>query len=395
MLRHWPVSFVCLALLGGAAWSSPDAPPAQFSVDDLKKVEADRDEALKRLKDLERRGRKADRELSEIDRDLIAAAADSRRHEVSALETEARLDTLIRDEEDARAALLEDEDTLEDVLATLMTFAAKRPPAMAASPADAGDAIRAAILMGDVAPKLAARADELATQITQLASLQDTIRREQEDLRRAEQALIARRQEIEALFVEKRALRREISARTEALETQSRQLADDAESLRALLSAISNAAPRAPSLKPPKRKVAKKRPPRPTEAPEFRGSALPPVAGELILSFGDSTESQLPHRGQTWQARHGAQVIAPRDSRIEYAGPFRSYGEILILDAGDGYLVVLAGMGNLYGELGQSVLAGEPIGRMSDDETQPAELYIEVRRHGDLIDPAGWLGKTA
>ncbi|MEM8920717.1 MAG: peptidoglycan DD-metalloendopeptidase family protein, partial [Pseudomonadota bacterium] len=86
---------------------------------------------------------------------------------------------------------------------------------------------------------------------------------------------------------------------------------------------------------------------------------------------------------------------APLDARVEYAGLFRSYGQILILDVGDSYLVVLAGLGAIYVETGQLVLAGEPVGRMADQKSPPPELYLEVRYNGQPIDPEGWIQRGA
>jgi septal ring factor EnvC (AmiA/AmiB activator) len=92
-------------------------------------------------------------------------------------------------------------------------------------------------------------------------------------------------------------------------------------------------------------------------------------------------------------------VTAPADGSVLYAGPFRSYGQLLILDAGDGYHVVLAGMSRINVALGQSVLAGEPVGAMGEAKVADAsaarantgpELYIEFRKDGKPVDPAPW-----
>jgi septal ring factor EnvC (AmiA/AmiB activator) len=93
-------------------------------------------------------------------------------------------------------------------------------------------------------------------------------------------------------------------------------------------------------------------------------------------------------------------VIAPLDARVQYAGVFRSYGLMVILDVGGDVLVIVSGLDALYPQAGQWVLAGEPIGRMSDrrgaDPKSPSpELYLEVRRKGEPVDPEKWLGRGA
>lgn len=389
---------LCLIAMPATA-QDMDADADTFSVDDLKQVESERDKALKRLKKLRKNGLKADRELTDIDADLIAAAADSRRREEAAARAEITLAQLVSDEAVARERLLADRETLEDVLATLMTFGSRRPPALASHPDDTAKAVRAAILMGDVAPKLKTRAETLANEIETLAALQTEIRDEQLDLVRAEKTLAARRAEIDALYEEKRATRTALAARTAELESRTRKLADEASSLRELLDGLVNAAPSPPSIKPPApRKVSIKKPkpkktPRakPLQAPMISGSGniLAPVAGQVLRRFGEAQDTGGRQKGETWQTRKRAQVVAPQEARVEFAGHFRSYGQILILDVGDGYLVVLAGLDSLFAETGQIVLAGEPVGRMADDVAP--ELYFEVRFDGEPIDPAQWM----
>ena len=307
MLRLLVLLFVALTCL--CAWSSPAFAndPDNFSLDDLSKVERERDKALKRLEKLEKSGRRADRELSEIDSDLLKAAADSRRHESAALAAEARLELLSEEEIAARAKLVQDEAALEDVLAVLMTFGSRRPPALAVSPDDAGSAVRAAIVMGDVTPKLADRAEALADEIDRIAELQTTIRNEREELLKTEKALTARREQIKALFAEKQRKRRQLAAEAARVKSETEYLATEAENLKDLLAAISNAAPRRPSLKPPAPQIRKVKaiPPKDKTLPRatspYSGRTLRPVTGDLILAFQHPDESGLPHKGQTWR----------------------------------------------------------------------------------------------
>ncbi len=374
--------------------------PTTFSVADLNKVESERDKLLKRLKRLESSGVAADKDLQKINEQLIAAAADSRRREAAATQAEKELAALMDREKLARGKLLQDEEALQDVLATLMRFSERKPPALATSPESASDAIRAAILMGDVAPKLAAEAEALALELDNIAMLQASIRSETETLNRAELTLLARREEIEALYAAKRASREALAQEAAALKAQNANLAAEANTLATLLEGLEKAAPTGPRLKPapPRKFAAHKTTPLADKTPLPNNIVqsrviLRPVTGNLITNYGQ-TVSGTPTRGQTWSTRTGAQVVAPRDGRVEYAGPFRTYGEILILDVGEGYLVVLAGLESIYAEVGQAVLAGEPVGRMSDSVKSTPELYIEVRRNGEPVDPERLLGRS-
>ncbi|MFZ1681596.1 MAG: peptidoglycan DD-metalloendopeptidase family protein, partial [Rhizobiaceae bacterium] len=125
-----------------------------------------------------------------------------------------------------------------------------------------------------------------------------------------------------------------------------------------------------------------------------------PVAGRLARRFGEMDGAGAHSLGDTVQTQSGAIVTAPSDGTVLFSGPFRSYGQLLIVDAGGGYHVVLAGMANLSVSPGQSVLAGEPVGRMgetrlasaaalSGDKQMPV-LYVEFRKDGKPVDPAPW-----
>ncbi len=378
---------------------------ATYTLDDLKKVEAQRDAALARLKQLQTSQASAERDAAAIDADLLTAAADSRRREEAAGEAERALVRLQRDVGIARANLLNDETSLSDVLAALMSLGSRRPPALIASPEDAGDAVRAAILMGEAAPALAARAEAIRVRIVTLNDLMASIRREQAILDEQEAALDSRRQEIEALAAEKRLSRGRLDSETATLAAESRRLAQEADTLRDLLDGLAKAAPSAPGRKPQQAGAA--RPPAarapaatPSPAPArpattaAAASALQPVTGQAVRRFGQTIDGQR-QAGTTYAARAGAQVISPRDARVEFSGLFRSYGQMLILDVGDDILVILSGMDALYAEAGQWVLAGEPVGRMASQAAESPEFYLEVRRKGQPIDPVKWLGQGA
>ena len=118
------------------------------------------------------------------------------------------------------------------------------------------------------------------------------------------------------------------------------------------------------------------------------------------MAFGAKDSNGGVMFGDMLATQSGAIVTAPADGSVLYAGPFRSYGQLLILDAGDGYHVVLAGMGRINVSLGQSVLAGEPVAAMGEarvastaafetGNTGP-ELYVEFRKDGKPVDPAPW-----
>lgn len=118
-----------------------------------------------------------------------------------------------------------------------------------------------------------------------------------------------------------------------------------------------------------------------------RGALLYPARGYIVQNYGETTVSGSHVKGMTISAREKAQVIAPFDGSILFAGPFKNYGQLLIIDNGGGYLTLLAGLGEINTSVGQEVLAGEPVGLM---DTSNPRLYIEIRKNGHAIDPKPW-----
>jgi septal ring factor EnvC (AmiA/AmiB activator) len=144
-------------------------------------------------------------------------------------------------------------------------------------------------------------------------------------------------------------------------------------------------------------------PRRPAGSVEMAGLPRPiaPVTGRLLSSFGSHGEGGSVSRGITLEVAQGTAVLAPFAGRVVYAGPFRDYGQLLIIEHGEGYHLLLAGLGRIDSALGESVMAGEPIGIVGNTSGAvaagggpPSRLYLELRRNGRPIDPMPWLGAS-
>ena len=399
MMRRLALALLLLAT--PAAGQSRPA-PRTFSQDDLKKAEAARDAALARVKKLEAAAASASRDVSAIDTDLLAAASDATAREEAAYAAEEQLMLLADESQTASATLVSDQAAMDDLLSALMTFGSRRPPALAVNPQDVSGAVRAAILMSDTAPALKARAEDLRKRLAAINDIAAATRTQQAYLVSATGALDARREEISALAEEKRRAQANLDAETKAARATANRLASEADDLRGLLDSLARAAPPKPSQKPgakPPVKPAASTPAKPSGKPTTTTAIKPstaaplnPVVGTPLRRFGRTIDGEK-QEGLTLTARAGATVIAPLDARVQFSGPFRTYGQMAILDVGGGVLVVVSGLETLYPEAGQWVLAGEPIGRMADRKSPSPELYLEVRRQGHPVDPETWLGK--
>ena len=368
------------------------------------------------------------REIATLDKDratlnqtLIDTGRRVQALEAAVDETESRIRALGANEDALHASLLERRDVLAEVLAALQRMGHRPPPAILVRPEDALASVRSAILLGAVVPDLRTAADKLALDLKALVSLKQEVAVERDRMRRDAVALAEERARIELLLAEKRDRRLASASALAGEEKRAAALAAQATNLKDLIARMEKEiAAAAAATAAAEQAAADNR--KATEGggsrakPTSLGSAdrlapavsfvdarslLPlPVNGKPVRSYGDKDALGAKTEGISIATRPGAQVSAPSDGWVVYAGPFRSYGQLLIINAGDGYHVLLAGMERIDVQLGQFVLAGEPVAMMALPKlasagavdivsTQPV-LYIEFRKDGTSIDPAPW-----
>ena len=343
-----------------------------------------------------------------------------------AADAEARLETLGSRQEAIKRSLGGRRAVVAEVLAALQRMGRKPPPALLVEPDDVLKAIRTSMLLGAVVPGMRSEIDALMADLADLARTRKAI----EDERRTLDG------ELLALRGEKTRLASLIDARQLALgkaegdmaaeRDKAKQLAAEAGSLKDLIArseresgAASQAAEAAkdsdaklammmPDVRPgASKEVVPRDPARLAPAVAFastKGTLGAPVSGGAMLRrFGEDDGLGGTEKGTLFTARAGATVSAPADGWIAFAGPYRSFGQLLILNAGGGYYIVLAGMDRVNVTSGQFVLAGEPVGAMGDGSNKTAAavalgaaqpvLYVEFRKDGATIDPGPWWAK--
>ena len=335
--------------------------------------------------------------------------------EIAAIE--ARLDELRVQEDAIRRSLSNRRAVLAEVLGALQRMGLDPPPAILVSPDDALSSVRSAILLGAVVPELRSETEILIADLKELARVMASIEDERDKLAHAVVDQVAEKEKLTLLLDEKRRLRTESETVLAEEDTRATELAARAESLMDLIETLEVEINKMRSAREEAIRAEKERRDREAElaslpvpeanrlvksAPfeQLRGAIGLPATGVVAHRFGDSDGAGSTRYGDTVRTQSGAIVTAPADGVVLYAGPFRSYGQLLILNAGDGYHIVLAGLGRINVSLGQSVLAGEPVGAMDDvrlasagdpeNGKTGAELYVEFRKDGKPVDPAPW-----
>lgn len=397
-------SFSLRAAVLAAALALPLAAPAvaqrDVTRDELAALEAERDGLLAQLNALEQAEGAAVADLSTLETKLIAAASEARRREEQATVAEMKLATLRARLVSARQDLRGDEAALEELMASLALSGRHRPPALLTQPDNANEAIRAAIVMGEVAPLLNERTAALTTEIDALRKLERLALREQTRLEAAEAGIALKQEEILQMTAQKRAAYADVAGDVEGLRARAKALGAEANTVRELLAALEAGAPTSPGLKP-RRAVKqyaalKPSPPAQTTRSVSRaalGQLTRPAAGRLVRAWGEKMADGSKSPDMVTATRSAAQVVSPVDGTVIWSQSLRSYSQLLIIKTSGDYLIVMSGMAESYVSQGQTVKRGEPVARMHNRISPEPELSLEVRDGDKSINPAKFIAR--
>jgi murein hydrolase activator len=430
---------LCLTALSPASGAAKFDPPAARDSDAQGAELSSRRLELRGMEDTleasQEQRRKIEAEIAAIraDRAKLAAALLDATQNVNAAErkigeTEARLDALTGREDAIKRSLDGRRAVIAEVLASLQRMGRKPPPALLAAPEDMLTAIRTSMLLGSVLPQMRSETEALASDLSDLMQLRQSIAAEREKLSRSVTELRAERQRLSALVEARQAA---LSAAKQALDAEREralELARQAASLKDLIArmeaevaAAARGAEAARKADESRKRAAEAAPPSagvktalaPFKDParlapaasflETKGLLPFPVNGTLQRGYGSRDEFGGTEKGLLIATRSEAIVSAPCDGWVSFAGPYRSYGQLLIVNAGQGYHIILAGMDKINVNVGQFILAGEPVAVMGDGSVKTAAaiaigsvqpiLYIEFRKDGVAIDPGPWWAK--
>ncbi|MBY0224382.1 MAG: peptidoglycan DD-metalloendopeptidase family protein [Hyphomicrobium sp.] len=444
---------VAFAGPGFAQSPSQTAPPGDAktprpTADEVKKaLDARRDElksTLDKAGAIEQDVAKLAEERGKINQRLQETALQIQESESRLTVIENRLGELEIQEKMIRGSLAQRQGQISTLLAALQRMGRNPPPVIVTKRKDALEMVRSAMLLASAFPGMRTQALELADQLSQLMRVVDESRAKAET-EKAENARLNDLKTQLAGFMEEK--RRSILERQDEL----RQVRDAANDISKSVSDLNDlitqlgktvqdntglgaydaevrtaeAAPApAPAvlttptdpngtstspageatdvvvMAPVETAAVMSNPGRIKPAIPFqqaRGKLPLPVSGKRVLSYGERTQYGSQSKGLVMETRSAAQVTSPCDGWVLYAGEFRSYGKLLIIDAGGGYNVVLAGLSQIDVQPGEFILAAEPVGTMMTVKKEPAGaafgapvLYIEFRKEKQPIDPDPW-----
>jgi septal ring factor EnvC (AmiA/AmiB activator) len=388
-----PERIPALLVLGICLAATPAiiAPASANDIENrLEAVQQDLDKSREKRANLDKAARKAAAELRAVKRQGVNLARKMHRHSADADRIEAQLNSLEERERTKTEKMQQRKTQLSVTLAALQRLARMPTATLVAVPQSTDKTIRTAILLRAAVPELQRDAMSLGDDLRALTSLRDQISADKVALTDSLARLKAERKSLAALTSDKFKLLKNMKSAERAAAQKAARLSARAGNLRELLEKLSirqnRPALRAPGSAPVALIPVPARKPAVTPPVTISRGALP-APGRVVTTFGAKMPNGTLSKGVFVVTRPSAAVVAPIPGRVVFAGQFRGYGNLVILELRDKGHALISGMSRIDAQVGDDVLVGEPLGEMTPSTGTAPKLYFELRRRGRPINP--------
>lgn len=395
---------------------------AEVSKADLAKMEQEVQVQNLEHKKLQAQATQISLELTRISKDMITSAKQIQNSEEKISRMENELETLRADLKKAEESFVLEDDNLIKILSALQNLALKPTEALFVQPLTPVEIIRSAMLLREAVPYLQENAARIREDLEKIEAQKNLVEKQVTRIIRQKKILEKEHEQMKTLVQRKSKIRNAVEIKSVKAQKKVEQLASQANDLRDLLNKLEKqrqeklrrqeeerrrlaelkAAEARRAAEETKKLEEKQRADLIKFKPEVisegsknfvkaKGHLLRPARGPIVTAYGEQMSKGVTSKGIIIKTRSQAQVISPYDGTVIFAGPFRGYGNLIIIEHGQGYLSLLAGLEEVDCELGQMLLAGEPVGQMP--ENGDARLYVELRKDNHPVNPLTWIEK--
>ena len=403
-----------------AIWSKCALVSAEVvSQKELERVEKEVEIQNIKHRKLQAQANQINMELTLVSHDMVKTARKIQDSEDKLSKMESQLETLKESLKKAETDFIAQDENLIKTLSALQNLALKPTEALFVQPLTPVEIIRSAMLLREAVPHLGERADEIRQELEKIQKKKDLVESQVNQISKQKKILEKEHERMKSLVQKKSKIRNVVEIKSVEAKKNMDKLASQAQDLRELFDKIEKERLE----KERKAEAERKRQEELRRQEEIRkaqekkveetqradlikyneeiikdvgkafvkakGQMPMPARGKIVTRYGEQKVKGVVSKGIMIETRNEAQVIAPFDGSVVFAGPFRGYGNMIIIDHGGGYLSLLAGLGTIDTEVGQMLLAGEPVGQMPEESTP--KLYVEMRRNNKPINPLSWM----
>lgn len=412
-MKNFWLRTICIIISGTAITVSDVGLSAARTASREQLVELERKAKAQELeqKRLQAKSLEVNMEMTKLNNSLVSAAKKIQNNEknLSKMEDELKRlqDELIVSEEKFN----KENQKMAQTISALQNLARKPTEALFVQPLTPVEVIRSAILLREIVPNINQNAEILKNQLDNITAQKKNIEQRVQKIKIEQKSLEKEHANLNVLINKKKSMQKDLDIKAKISKQESQRLASEAGDLRDLVEKIEKEQKiKKQKQEEEKRRLEIKRKEQKIYAKikaeskdddtmnsigekflKAKGKLARPAAGAIIISYGEETAKGVTSKGIYIKTRNLAQVVTPFDGTVVFAGQFKGYGNMLIIEHGKGYMSLLSGLKDMDCEIGQLLLAGEPVGQMP--ATNDAKLYMEIRKDSHPINPEIWLAK--
>ncbi|MDD3288538.1 MAG: peptidoglycan DD-metalloendopeptidase family protein [Alphaproteobacteria bacterium] len=350
------------------------------SPEELKKLEATLESQKTQETALKKKEQTTSAGLQQLQQQLINATKALQDKQTEAEELSDKLQALTKESETKSSTLKSSRAKLSSLVAALLQISREPPEALLLHTGITTDQIHRGILLRTLLPQMQSATNSIASDLDELDKLRESVTEQKKLIEASEQNLTWQKSNLDQLIKARQGLLQKTSSQRAAIAKQLEALTAEAQDLRQLMQKVSQSAGWPKGVEEG------------AKSPTLRQGLKLPVSGKMTRPYGVRDSYGVLSQGLTIAAATGSPIVAPKNGRVVFAGPFKGYGQIVILAHIGGYHSFLAGFGRIDAEIGQEVAAGEPLGTLPEktaSNSSRPELYFEWRKRGEPINPLG------
>ena len=375
----------CLSILIAFAGMALAAPIPARKSDALGSYDAQIEQEQSEQKKKKKKANTLQKDLQAAQKKLTKIASSAQRNEKSLSKLDQEIAELEKRQTQLRADMEGDQAALADLFLALQRVRRLPPEALILKPDAPLKTAQSAMLLKGQLPELYAKAEALQKKLTELEALKTDLESKKTALNTTTRSLKEEQSKIAALLEERKTLYRSTQNDIRAREEKMQKIAAQAQNLKDLVQKLETEDNR----KEVRKQVHKAVHTKPKSAPTPKdGSARLPISGNITTRYNALDRFGAPSQGIDIEGRGGALVVAPMGGVVRFSGPFKGYGNMVIIEHSKGYHSLVAGLDKIDTIVGQSVLAGEPLGTLHyETGGEKPVLYYELRYNGKAVDP--------
>lgn len=379
MIRILSFFAVLFVLQAAGPTRAQDVPP-----ETIRQTES----ALKKTQDeqkiLQQRMQGLKGDLGKTQKTLLDLADDIRQNEQTLTTLETRIAKNKTEQSDIQSRLKNDQESLSRLILAMKRMNDIPPEVIILKPGAPLDTAQGALLLESVLPRLNRRAEGLKADLTRLDILTSALEKDLKAATKAGAELKDQQSEMAALLSTREKIYRQTTDDYRTQVAESKRLAAQAQSLKELMGRIEENRRKKDAARPAQTMANKNT--APAASLPAMGAGRLPASGHIQVAYGETDDIGAEAQGMTLAVRPGALVVSPLGGVVRYTGEFMNYGPMVIVEHQKDYHSLIAGLGRIDTVVGQSVAAGEPVGRMGSSGTP--SLYYELRHNGQPVNPS-------